>query len=475
MTHCRSPRATAGSRLLSCLALFGAGGLACSAENSELKPEAGEELPGGETTTLVAVGQNAFIRPLENLLSEHRPWFFTGDSLFDQAWVEPPSSTSGRDGLGPLYNARSCSSCHPKDGRGAPPEPEDAGFGGLLLRLSIPGTDEHGGPVGDPSYGGQLQPYAVNGVPEEASQRLSYTAQAGVYADGESYELLVPEYVIDDPQYGPFADELMVSPRVGPAMIGLGLLEAIADERLLELADPEDDDGDGISGKVNRVWEVATQSVALGRFGWKAGQPSLRQQSAGAFQGDLGVTSSLFPGQGCTSVQLECEAEMSGGEPELSDRLLDRVELYMRALAVPLRLRYAEPEVLEGKRLFGALGCADCHVASHRTQAAASLEELSDQLIWPYTDLLLHDLGDELADNRPIFEASGSEWRTPPLWGIGRYQAVNGHERLMHDGRARGVAEAILWHGGEADASRQGFVEASAEQRAAVVSFVRSL
>jgi CxxC motif-containing protein (DUF1111 family) len=304
---------------------------------------------------------------------------------------------------------------------------------------------------------------------------VEYRSIAGQYADGEPYELLEPTYVIEGLAHGPLDADVQVSPRVAPAMIGLGLLEAIADERLLELADTDDADGDGISGRVNRVWDLEAGALAIGRFGWKAEQPSVRQQAAGAFLGDIGITSSLFPDAECSAAQLDCQTATSGGAPELTDRLLDRVERYSQLLAVPGRIDYADAAVVRGRTLFGELGCAGCHVASHRTSADAELEEVQDQLIWPYTDLLLHDLGEALSDSRPSYEAAGNEWRTPPLWGIGRYPTVNGHDRLLHDGRARGVAEAILWHGGEASASQHAFTQLSASERFDLVAFVESL
>ena len=198
------------------------------------------------------------------------------------------------------------------------------------------------------------------------------------------------------------------------------------------------------------------------------------QQSAGAFNGDMGITSRLFPQQNCTAAQPECDAAASGGEPEISDELLDKLALYARTLAVPARRGAGEPEVLRGKALFAQLGCDGCHVPSHETEDAV-VDELSGQQIWPYTDLLLHDLGDALSDDRPSFAAKGNEWRTAPLWGIGLIPDVNGHDRLLHDGRARGVAEAVLWHGGEAEASAQAFRELPREDRDALVRFVESL
>jgi CxxC motif-containing protein (DUF1111 family) len=312
-------------------------------------------------------------------------------------------------------------------------------------------------------------------VPGEGTPRVTYAAVIGQYADGDPYELLQPTYAIDTLAHGPYSAELRMSARVAPAMIGLGLLEAIAEQELMARADPDDADNDGISGRVNLVWDAEASALALGRFGWKGEQPNVRQQSAGAFLGDMGITSSLFPLEECSPIELECQSAPSGGEPEITDELLDRVERYGQLLAVPARHDYAAPDVLHGKALFTQLGCASCHVPSHRTPDNAELEELRDQLIWPYTDLLLHDMGEALSDGRPSFAAAGNEWRTPPLWGLGRYDAVNGHDRLLHDGRARGVAEAILWHGGEALAAKSAFTELPAPDRQALIRFVESL
>lgn len=434
-----------------------------------------EARPGGDTTNELLFGVSAFLPAAENITRENSRLFATGNGFFNQAWITAPSSNESRDGLGPLFNARACASCHFKDGRGRPPLEEGEGFISMLLRLSVPGDGGNGESVPDPNYGGQLQPFGVSGVPGEGRPRVVYQTISGRYADGEVYELLEPTYLIEELAHGPLSDDIRVSPRVAPAMIGLGLLEAIDEARLLGLSDPDDADGDGISGRVNEVWDVEAGALAMGRFGWKAEQPSVRQQSAGAFLGDIGVTSPLFPDRECSSTQLECLAASSGGEPELSERLLDRVERYAQLLAVPGRQDFADPAVLRGKARFGELGCASCHVPSHQTRADAELEEVRDQLIFPYTDLLLHDLGEGLSDDRPSFLAEGNEWRTPPLWGVGRIPAVNNHDRLLHDGRARGVAEAILWHGGEASASKAGFIELSAPDRSDLIEFVESL
>ncbi|HVR18776.1 MAG TPA: di-heme oxidoredictase family protein [Polyangiaceae bacterium] len=450
------------------------GGAGEGTNTSELRPELGENLPGGETTNVLLFGGKAFTRAAENVTPEHERSFFTGNSFFNSSWVQAPASTTARDGLGPLFNARSCSTCHFEDGRGRPPLNDDEEFSSMLLRIGTGALDDDGTPEGDPNYGGQLQPFAIAGVSGEGTPRHVCSSSPGTFADGETYELLAPSYWIEAGAYGGSAGELALSPRVAPQMIGLGLLEAIPEERLRELEDPDDLDGDGISGRLNVVLEVETGSYVVGRFGWKSEQPSVRQQSAGAFNGDIGITSSVFPYEDCTPAEAECASAQTGGDPEASDTVLDAVAIYSRLLAPPARARYADQAVLEGKALFSELGCDSCHTPKHET-GPSDLEELGGQTIWPYTDLLLHDMGEALSDERPSFDALGSEWRTPPLWGIGRIPEVNGHDRLMHDGRARGVAEAILHHGGEGASARDAFSALSSDQRAKVVEFVESL
>ncbi len=448
-------------------------GTACS-DGVHSDVEDGEDRPGGDTTNSLLFGTNAFLPAADNISRENMLMFSTGNAFFNQAWTVAPSSNTSRDGLGPLFNARSCSTCHFKDGRGRPPLDDETELTSMLLRIGVGQAEPGGATLPDPVYGDQLQPYGTGEVPGEGTPRVSYSALPGAFADGERYELLAPEYQIEAPSQGPLSAGLRISPRVAPAMIGMGLLEAIPESHLLELSDPDDEDGDGISGRVNRVWDVEAQALAAGRFGWKAEQPSVRQQAAGAFLGDMGITSPLFPEQECTPSELECQG-VPGDAPEITDRLFDRVVRYSELLAVPARQGHDADNVLRGKATFNDLGCASCHTPSHRTSDDAELAEVRDQLIWPYTDLLLHDMGAGLDDDRPSFEAGGSEWRTPPLWGLGRYRVVNGHDRLLHDGRARGVSEAILWHGGEAEVSRLRFLELPASERRDLIVFVESL
>lgn len=428
---------------------------------------------GGDTTAFT-VNRNAFSLSTRNLSNIERRTFEVGDSFFNQNWVTAPASTEARDGLGPIFNAQSCSSCHTLDGRAKPPEDADDPERGLLFRLSVPGTDNRGAPLGEPVYGGQLQDRAILSVPAEGRFVIDYQEIEGSYADGTAYTLVKPRYSFADLAFGQMHPDVMVSPRIAPVVFGMGLLEAIPDAHILALADPDDDDGDGISGRPNMVWDARQGIVALGRFGWKANVPTVEQQIAGAFHGDIGITSWLFPDENCPAEQTACQSAPNGGSPEIPEERLGKVVFYNRTLAVPAMRDVDDPQVRQGAELFLKAGCAACHTPSHTT-GEHPIPALSGQTIFPYTDLLLHDMGEGLADGRPDFLANGQEWRTPPLWGIGLVEAVNKHTRFLHDGRARSMAEAILWHGGEGLAAREAFRSMSQEEREALLRFLEAL
>ena len=430
-----------------------------------------DERLGGDTTAF-SDGKNAFELSARNLDTPLRRAFEVGDSFFEQNWVTAPASTTARDGLGPTLNALSCSSCHNHDGRGRPPENAEDPERGLLLRLSILGPE---GPTDEPMYGGQLQDRAILGVPIEGRIGIEYEEMQGAYPDGTPFSLRIPIYNIVDPQFGPLHPEVMISPRVAPANIGMGLLEAIPEEVILAIADPDDADNDGISGRANYVWDVRNGKLALGRFGWKANQPSVEQQVAGAFLGDIGITSSLFPAENCPEGQSACNQAPNGGEPELSEGRLEKVTIYTQTLAVPAMRNTKDDQVKQGARLFVQAQCSACHTPRYETGETHPLEPLRGQVIYPYTDLLLHDMGEGLADHRPDGLASGTEWRTPPLWGIGLIETVNGHTFFLHDGRARNLEEAILWHDGEARESRDKFMGLTLKERNALLQFLGSL
>ncbi|MDX1952214.1 MAG: di-heme oxidoredictase family protein [Verrucomicrobiota bacterium] len=432
----------------------------------------GNEFSGGATTVFDA-SRNAFTFPARNMPPERKPAFFVGNSFFNENWVAAPASTVARDGLGPLFNARSCSACHFKDGRGRPPEPGEA-MVSMLLRISTTNCPDNG-PSGDVTYGLQIQPHALPRFQGEADLKIEYHEIDGSYADGEPYRLRKPVYQFEKLHYGPISTNIQTSGRVAPALIGLGLLEAIPESVLQQLADPDDRDGNGISGKLNIVLDVQSGRKTIGRFGWKAEQPSLRQQIAAAFLGDMGLTTPLFKTGEYTAAQSILSSAPDGGVPEVSEKIFNDMIYYCQTLAVPARRETKSSTILRGEALFRQASCTACHLPELVTGTLQEFPELSQQAIQPFTDLLLHDMGEGLADDRPVFQASGREWRTPPLWGIGLQKTVNGHEFFLHDGRARGLAEAILWHGGEAAPSREAFRQMSKTDREALLEFLRSL
>lgn len=438
---------------------------------------ANEALSGGHTTTTVT-GANAFSMPAANLPMMNRLDFSVGNSFFRNPWVTAPASTDARDGLGPLFNANGCQNCHIKDGRGHPPLNADDDAVSMLIRLSIPNL-AHGnltqtGVVPEPNYGGQLQDQAIPGAKPEARIAIEWQYSKIALADGTQVELRAPQINLENLAYGPMHEQVMMSMRIAPPMIGLGLLENLSEDSILANADPDDADGDGISGRANWVWDIAEQRTALGRFGWKAGQPSLSQQNASAFAGDIGITSQLKPATDCTPSQ-HCQRFANGGEFEAEQNTLKFVDFYTRHLAVPKRRNIDTRAVQYGKTIFNSIECAACHVSGQTTALNQDLPALSQQRIYPYTDMLLHDMGEGLADHRPEFAASGSEWRTPPLWGLGYTEEVGGQAFYLHDGRARTLEEAILWHGGEALTSRNAYMALPSAQRAALIKFLESL
>ncbi len=436
-------------------------------------------------------GRNAFSHPSTNLGFEQRADFFVGNGFFKRLWVTAPSSTDSADGLGPLYNARACQRCHLKDGRGHPPEGPGDSAVSMLMRLSVPPrTDAERDAVSirklkfvpEPTYGGQLQDLAIAGHQAEGRIHIDYTESEVELAGGEVVVLREPAYKIDDLGYGPLDPDVMLSPRIAPPMIGLGLLEFIDDQDILANADPDDTDGDGISGRPNRVWDLEKGAVALGRFGWKAGNPTLRQQNSGAMAGDIGISNPLFPASygECTEVQVACRAAPHGDSErhdgyETGAAVMEKILFYTRNLAVPAKRDIDDPVVLLGKEKFYESGCTICHRPKFITRRDDRQPAQSFQLIWPYTDLLLHDMGEGLADRRPEGDADGYEWRTPPLWGIGLTETVNGHTFFLHDGRARNLKEAILWHDGEGAAARRRFVDLAKTDRDALIAFLKSL
>ena len=420
-----------------------------------------DALSGGATTVFDATA-GAFGHPAPNLDAAALARHNAGDVAFSAVFV--PNT-----GLGPLFNNNACEACHVGDGRGQPPA-DGVSFLTMLFRASIPGTDPHGGPNPAGEYGGQLQLLAIPGFFPEAAARVTYSDSGGRYGDGTPYALRVPHYSFRG-LLGPLPNNLLTSPRVAPVNFGLGLLEAIPEATIRALADPNDADHDGISGRYNVVYDVTVQDYIIGRFGWKANVGTLLHQAAGAFNGDMSITTSYFASENCKGEYFRCKDHAA----ELDDQTVGDVAFYTETLGVPARRNLDDPQALHGERLFHGIGCDGCHVSTLTTGVLPGVPAVSNQKIHPYTDLLLHDMGSALADNRPDFGASGREFRTPPLWGIGLVQLVNGHTFFMHDGRARNLLEAVLWHGGEGQNARERFKSLSASDRKALIAFLNSL
>ncbi|UWQ44660.1 thiol oxidoreductase [Leisingera aquaemixtae] len=452
-------------------------------------PEPFEDLPAGAATVRARTDDEAFSQHSATLSFAQELEFKLGNGLFKKIWVFSPASTKASDGLGPLYNARSCQRCHLKDGRGHVPEQPDYASASMFLRVSVPGPvapelqeiSDYIGTAPEPVYGTQLQDFSAPGIAPEYRLQVAYEAFEVALNGGETATLRRPSYTAANLGYGPLAEGAMLSPRVAPPMIGLGLLEAVPAADILAHADEEDADGDGISGRANLVWSREFNRILLGRFGLKAGMATVHEQSASAFSGDIGISTPLFPAHAgeCTAQQAACQTAPHGGgdsrETEIDQPNMDLVTFYSRNLGVPARRASGDPQVLRGKEVFYAAGCPACHVPKFVTHRLADRPEQSFQLIWPYSDLLLHDMGEGLADNRPEARATGREWRTAPLWGIGLTRQVSPRATFLHDGRARTLLEAILWHGGEAEAAKTRVVALPPQDRAALIAFLESL
>lgn len=423
----------------------------------------------GGAATFFDVTSGSFGQPIPGLSEQDEHMHEVGDQLFEQSFVAAPAPRFG--GLGPAFNNVSCANCHHNDGFGVP------SFGALgsslLMRISIPGTDEHGGPNAAPGFGGQLQNMALLGVKPEVHVDLSYAEVPFIFPDGETVSLRQPTYTLSDP-YIPLPAGYMTSPRLGPPVFGLGLLENIPESTIRSFEDPMDANGDGIRGHANNVYDPFTHKMELGRFGMKSNTSTLKVQVATAFQQDMGLTSYVQPLEAVHG-QAQAIGLPASSLPDLADTMIDATTFYVRTLSVPARRNVNDPVVKKGEALFKQLNCSGCHIPTMYTGVDVNLSALSHQRIHPYTDLLVHDMGPGLADGRPDYQASGAEWRTAPLWGIGLFVKTNGVPYYLHDGRARTITEAILWHDGEGKNSKDKFVALSKTDRTALISFLQSL
>lgn len=421
-----------------------------------------EELSGGATTTY-DFSLGAFSRIASNVKNiEKIHKFNRGSSIFKVVWTS--DSFQSFSGLGPLFNASSCAACHTLNSRGRNIFPNEKEFFSMSFKISSA-----------ENYGKVLQLKSIDekNIPQEVTISVNFEEIFGEFPDGERYTLLKPAYKLKNWNYGTISD-FQFSPRVAPAVYGLGLLSLIPEEDLKKKEDINDSNNDGISGKLNLVENHVTRQKEIGRFGWKAAQPNLRQFIANALLEDIGITSEIFTEQNCTKAQLACKQKQSNGI-EIDSNSLDDLEFYVRYLAVPARRNLKSQDIKIGKNLFISIGCEKCHISEWKTGKNLEHPELSEQTIYPYTDLMLHDMGDGLADGFEEFLADGKEWRTPPLWGIGLYSQISQHNFLLHDGRARGLQEAILWHEGEAKFSKEKYMNLNKKDRERILKFLESL
>ena len=463
-----------------------------------------QEIKQGGDTGISITSSESYSKPSSNITASRKGNFVIGNAFFRQPWVIAPASTDSRDGLGALFNVAACQSCHVKDGRGHAPMTAEDDADSLLIRLAMPATtDEQRQQLKDsliekvahPMYGGQLQDRGIQGVPAEARIAVQWTDKPVTFADGYVETLRAPTFNLTNPGYGAFDEDLMVSPRIALPMIGLGLLEQIPDADIKKQASSNHKNNNDIKGKFNWVMDPQTDKAALGRFGWKAGQTKLITQNQSAFNEDMGLTSNIRPHESCTPLQTAClkattgADEQGNGKPavEVSDEVAKFVEFYTRNLAVPHRRNADDKLVLAGKKRFYDMGCQSCHTPRYQLPKTDddNLEQ-HGQVIYPYTDLLLHDMGDDLADRtiagklppknlQVEFLANSYEWRTPALWGIGLAQTVDPQATFLHDGRARTLMEAVLWHGGEAKKQQQKVLMLDKQGRTELSAFLQSL
>ena len=476
-----------------------------------------QEIKQGGDTGISIISSESYSMPSSNLTASRKGDFFVGNAFFKQPWVVAPASTDSRDGLGALFNVAACQSCHVKDGRGHAPMTANDDADSLLIRLAMPATTDEQRQqlqhsliekVVHPNYGGQLQDRGIQGVPAEARIKIQWTDKSVTFADGHVETLRAPTFHLTNPGYGAFDETMMVSPRIALPMIGLGLLDQIPDADIKKQAinnreadnknignKKTNNSGNLIRGKFNLAMDPQTGKVGLGRFGWKAGQTKLLTQNQSAFNEDMGLTSNIRPHESCMPTQTAClEAttgadEQGNGKPavEVSDDVAKFVEFYTRNLAVPHRRNADDKQVLAGKKRFYDMGCQSCHTPRYQLPKTNDDHiEQHGQVIYPYTDLLLHDMGDDLADRtiagklppkdaQVEFLANSYEWRTPALWGIGLAQTVDPQATFLHDGRARNLMEAVLWHGGEAAKQREQVLQLDKQGRAELNAFLKSL
>ena len=421
--------------------------------------------------------KSLLLKPFPSLNDEQYDKFILGRSFFVIPWVEAPSATTARDGLGPLFNANTCVSCHPANGRGTLFN-ENVESRSLVVRLSIDSPSliksdlhksllEKKGFIPEPVYGNQLAMNGIHGVDFEGKVKIDFDEVLVDFPDGEKQILLKPKYSLENLNYGALHKDANISYRIAPTLNGIGLIESISKEDILANEDEFDKNNDGISGRANFVYSNITKKEELGKYTWKASVASLKEQVAGAASNDMGLTTTIFPNENCTQTQKACnEAHKAKDAIDLPDDRLEAVTYYLKNIKTYESKK--SKEYIEGLALFEQISCAKCHISSFDTSKGFKIS--------PFSDFLLHDMGENLADGRVEFKANKNEWRTAPLWGLALHEKINKEKpRLLHDGRARTFQEAILWHGGEAQKSKENYMNLPKEQREKLIKFLEEL
>ncbi len=545
------------SGLCACLVLT-----ACGGGNSGTKVKHFSDVVklGGDTTDLAfSSSGHAFSTPAKNLDEKALDKHLAGDADFETAFTRAPNpSFKDFEGVGPVMNHTNCDACHQRDGRANLPlllnkdgsltettgvvHNKDGyyklGNSGVFLRISVENdktnkakkSEENcwGAPVAVPNFSDQLFQRSVSGFVNngpgvgQADVWMKYQTQTITYPDGRKVDLSKPQFFVDNPyddpddpdEYNPkvgstselFKAGVKMGPRIGLPVFGLGLVGAIKNADILDQADPDDKDGDGISGKPNWVCDKekfdackktgnckTNPPISLGKYGWKANTPTAAHQGLGALRGDMGVTNPLFPKESIAGTDLM--AGYKSANPEYDDykktaegkieadmRFAQDVIFYTETLHVPGRRNIDHPDVRAGAKTFESIGCAKCHTPSYVTgeeksfsMGGKNIPSVENQVIYPFSDMLLHDMGEGLADGRKDFDANGNEWKTRQLWGIGMTQRVNPGAGFLHDGRAKTLEEAILWHGGESKKIKNDFMKLKKAERDQLIKFLNSL
>ncbi|RYZ89830.1 MAG: hypothetical protein EOP04_05760, partial [Proteobacteria bacterium] len=417
---------------------------------------------GAHTVPLIKAEQDQKLHYSQsslNIAPKDMQGFLEGRSLFHSNFTSGQHTETGIDfsperlakqkGLaGPALDASACASCHAHNGSFSAEEKDRPTH---VLKIAKADGSAHD------EFGLQIQ---KSELAKATQLKITNETKVETFADGTKVTLTAPKYTMAGAQ---------ISARIPQMVYGLGLLEGVSESDIASLV-PCVVPSTGVSGKLSEAIHPKTGRKALGRFGWKAGKISLEHQISEAALLDLGVTTPLFPSESC-----EKTGKCGAGTPELAAEDVDRLLTYMRTIAVPVQRNVKDERFINGEKVFAKLNCTSCHLPTSYTDNKHPIEKLRGQTFHAYTDLLLHDMGEALSDGKAENNASSSEWRTPPLWGLGLMKIVNGQLLLLHDGRAKSYEEAILWHGGEASAMQAAFRALPKDDRDDLYFFLESI